>query len=79
MKKKLEAEKAKKFEKKKSVMERTDTFTTDEIGDQGTNSLDDGEEAQQVVEEKEDDQYSDDEDFMFRVYFKEDEIQTALE
>ena len=79
MKKKLDAEKAKKLEKKKSVIDRTDTFTTDEIGDQGTNSLDDGEEAQQVVEEKEDDQYSDDEDFMFRVYFKDDEIRTALE
>ena len=46
MKKKLEAEKAKKLDKKKSLtIERTDTFTTDDVGDQGTGSLDDGEEA----------------------------------
>ena len=46
MKKKLETEKAKKLEKKKTaVMERTDTFTTEDLGDQGTGSLDEGEEA----------------------------------
>ena len=46
MKKKLEAEKAKKMDRKKSLtIERTDTFTTEDLGDQGTGSLEDGEEA----------------------------------
>ena len=44
MKRKVEAEKAKKLEKKKSINgERTDTYATEEVGDHGIPSSEDAE------------------------------------